>query len=324
MIGKTENSGTSPDNPYYLPAQKVYSINATLDGILHSDWDDDGRRLYDLCRHIDKPRFNCFLHMPHGDGGFSYGYYANDLNRVIEQLEINFRVKASKENLWKAIDLYDQMRELLEQLYEMRKREIPPISGAEAIGIVMAAFFMPVELFTAELGSLMGYLDQRKCHLKQLRPRLLVISDRMDLMDYLQLVEDEGALVAMDDLDSGSRFFWGSTERNGDPVYALAKRQVSSPAEPCKWHFDKQIDRVIEWVKEYRIDGVLLLPHLGDTDRLCSLPFTLERLRSSNYWNGCGHIFYQGHLVVWRESSRQRSASSRVGKCRVRGKESNR
>ena len=260
-----------------------------LDGIIHSDWDDDERRLYDLCRHINKPYFNCFLHMPHGDGNLSYDYYANDLSRVIKQLEINFRVRVSSERLWKAIELYDKMRELLKQLYEMRKREIPP-----------AAFFMPMEQFVGELGSLMGYLEQRKCDLKQLHPRLLVISDRMDLMDYLELVENEGALVAMDDIDSGSRFFWGSTEKNGDPVYALAKRQVSSPAEPCKWHFDKQIDRVIEWVKEYQIDGVLLLPHLGDTDRLCSMPFTLERLRSSGIpsmsFTRYYHLANQGQL----------------------------
>jgi len=252
-----------------------------LDGIIHSDWDDDERRIYDLCRHIDKPSFNCFLHMPHCDGKLAYNYYAGDLNRVINQLESTFNVRIISDGLWKAIELYDKMRELLKQFYKMRRREVPPVSGAEAIGIVMAAFFMPKEQFVAELESLMGYLEQRKCDLKQLHPRLLVISDRMDLMDYLELVENEGALVAMDDLDSGTRYFWESTDRNGDPVYVLAKRHVSSPAEPCKWNFDKQIDRVIEWAKEYQIDGVLLLPHLGDTDRLCSVPFTLERLESA-------------------------------------------
>lgn len=272
-----------------------------LDGILHTDWDDDTRRLYDLCQHLDKPYFNCFLHTPHGDGKLSYSYYANDLNRVIKQIEIKFRVRFSEDRLWESIALYDKMRALLKQLYEMRKRKRPPVSGAEAIGIVMAAFFMPMEQFVDTLGSLMGYLDQRENSLKHLSPRILVISDRMDLLGYLELVENEGSLIAMDDLDSGSRYFWGErTEKNGDPVYALAKRQVSSPAEPCKWHFEKQIDRVIEWVKEYQIDGVLLLPHLGDTDRLCSMPFTLERLRRSGIpsmsFTRYYHLANQGQL----------------------------
>ncbi len=249
-----------------------------LDGIVHSDWDDDERRIYDICRHLNTPSFNYFIHTPHGVGKLSYNYFSGDLKRLIGRLESRFNVKISGEGLWKAIELYDKMRDLLKQLYEMRKRVVPPVSGAEAIGIVMAAFFMPKEQFVTELESLMGYLDNRKCNLRQSHPRLLVISDRMDLMDYLELVENEGAVVAMDDLDSGSRYFWESTDRNADPVYALAKRHVSSPAEPCKWHFDKQIDRIIEWTEEYKIDGVLLLPHLGDTDRLCSLPFTLDRL----------------------------------------------
>ena len=43
----TENRGTSPDNPYYLPARKVYSINATLDGILHFPDSAGGRYIFD-------------------------------------------------------------------------------------------------------------------------------------------------------------------------------------------------------------------------------------------------------------------------------------
>ena len=55
-----------------------------LDGIVHSDWDDDARRFYDLCVHLHKPVFNLFLHMPHGEGPLSYKYFSEDIKRTIK------------------------------------------------------------------------------------------------------------------------------------------------------------------------------------------------------------------------------------------------
>ena len=250
-----------------------------LSGMIHSDWDDDERRLYDLAAHLNKQRENFFLHMPHCDGELAYQYFSVDLRRLVREIESAFNVSMENRGLRKSIELYNRMRGLLIQLYEMRKRDVPPVSGSEALGIVMAAFFMPKETYVSELISLIPYLEKRKLANRHMSPRLLIISDRMDLLDYLELVESEGALVVMDDMDSGSRYFGGMTSGNGDPFYALAKRYVSSPAEPCKWHFDRQMRQIIEWAQEYRVDGVIILPHLGDTDRLCCVPFMLESFK---------------------------------------------
>ncbi len=248
-----------------------------LDGIIHSDWDDDARRFYDLCNHINKPHFNIFLHMPHSDGESSYRYYADDLRRVIDQLEVKFRVRITTNKLKKSIETYEHMRKCLRIIYENRKQMNPPITGTETLSIVMAAFFMPIELYIKELENLIDYLPKRDCKEKKICPRLLVMSDRMDNTEYLRIIEEEGSIIVMDDMDSGSRFFWDSIEPSDDPIYSLAKKHVSSSAEPCKWNYDKQILRVANWVKEYKVDGVLVLPHLGDTDRLCTLPYILEK-----------------------------------------------
>jgi len=207
------------------------------------------------------------------------------LRDLIFHLETTFTVRTSNDSLREAIELHDRMRKLLRQLYEWRKREVPPVSGAEALGIVMAAFFMPKELFVAELESLMDYLEQRKTTLEKLHPRLLVSSSHMHLMDYLDLVEGEGALIAMDDIDSGSGYVWDSIEDGGaasNPLYALAKRQVNNMVATPKWFWHEHVDQVIEWIKEYKIDGVLQLPHLGDATRLCVTPTLLERLKESD------------------------------------------
>ena len=249
-----------------------------LDGILFTDWDDDGRRLYDVPMHLGKPKFNYLLHVPHGDSEICVKIYERDFKRVVDWLHDSFNVVLNDDRLWEVIGLYNKMRRLLMKLYEWRKREVPPISGTEAAGIVMAAYFMPKEEFVSRLESLMAYLEQRKAPLKKLIPRLLVVSDHLDNLEYAKLIETYGT-IAMDDLDNGSRYFWDLVETDTNPLYSLSRRYITRPSEPCKWFWHKQVDRVIEWIKEYNIHGVLQLPHIGDQDRLCCAPYFLNRLK---------------------------------------------
>lgn len=249
-----------------------------LDGLIFTDWDDDERRLFDVSHHLGKPAFNYIVHVPHQNTELAYNYYAKSLRRFISELEAALGTKVTEEGLWEAIEVYDKMRSLLTTLYEWRKRDVPPVSGAEALGIVMAAFFMPKDQYVSELESLMGYIDERKTTLKQSHSRLLVASDRLDNVGYMELIEEEGALVAMDDLDTGSRYLWQTVGNNGDPLYALAKRYISKPACPRMFFFDQQVEQVAQWVRDYKIDGVLHLPHMGSFDRLCCNPYFLERL----------------------------------------------
>jgi benzoyl-CoA reductase subunit C len=249
-----------------------------LDGMLFTDWDDDERRLYDVPRHFKKPKFNYLLHVPHGDSKICIDIYERDLKRIVEWLHDSFNVSLDDERLWEAIRLYNKMRRLLMKLYEWRKREVPPISGTEAAGIVMAAYFMPKEEFISRLESLMPYLEKRKAPLKKLIPRLLVVSDHLDNLEYTKLIETHG-IIAMDDLDNGSRYFWDLVETDTNPLHSLSRRYIIRPSEPCKWFWHKQVDRVIDWIKEYQVHGVLELPHIGDEDRLCCTPYFLNRLK---------------------------------------------
>jgi benzoyl-CoA reductase subunit C len=249
-----------------------------LDGIVFTDWDDDEKRLYDVCLHINKPSHNYIVHMPRMKKELHFQYYTKLLRELIRWLEETFGVKITDDSLWQAVELYDKMRSLLMQLYGWRKREVPPVSGTEAVGIVLASFFMPKEEYVKDLESLMGYLENRQIPLKQTRPRLLVSSDRLDHLGYLKLIEDEGALVAMDDLDTGSRYFWVTVDSGSDPVYALAKRYITRLADPGMFFWDEQVEQVIHWVKEYDIRGVLHMPYMGCYDRLCCNSYFLRRL----------------------------------------------
>lgn len=164
------------------------------------------------------------------------------------------------------------------ELYEMRRRETPPLSGSEMLGLTTAATVMLKEEYNKELEGLRDYIGQRAAPLKKVRPRLLVASDRLDNPAYFELIEDLGSLVAMDDLDTGSRYCYQKVALDSDPFYALAKRYISRPPCPRMFFWDRQVEQVIQWVEDFHIDGVLHFPQMYSYHRMCSVPYFNDRL----------------------------------------------
>lgn len=250
-----------------------------LDGMVFTDWDDDERRLYDLLSYLKKPSFTDIVHVPHQEGQLAYDYFAETLRKFLSVVEEKFNVNVTNNMLWHSIQLYDRGRALLMKLYEWRKREVPPISGMEAAAIVMASYFMPRELYVKELEELMPFLEKRAPTFKKLRPRIMVTSDHLDDLRYFELIENEGLLIAMDDMDTGSRYFWKMVGRKEkDPFLALAKRYLSRPAECFAFWWDRQVETLIKQVADWNIDGVLNFPYLGCLDRQCCHPYLAERM----------------------------------------------
>lgn len=253
-----------------------------LDGMVFTDWDDDERRLYDVCAHVKALPFNYILHVSRADMPRAYDYSAMLLRRLIDALKQQWNVNISDDAIWDAIRLYDRVRVLQRELYDLRRREVPPVSGAEALGIVMAGFYMPRDEYVGELEALIPYLRDRAAPIPSRLPRLLVMSDHLDFPRYLEIIENEGCVVAMDDLDTGSRHFWNTVgEVGGDPVYALAKRYLTRPPDPRMAFWDRQVDQVIAWANEWNIDGILNLPSLGGFERLCCGPYLSRRLEEA-------------------------------------------
>ena len=249
-----------------------------LDGIVIGCEDDDLRRLYDNWKHIGKTPFIYLLYAPHKDSGIIRNLFAETITKLMRELEQFASVKISEDALRNAIQVYNKWRTLLMRLYELRKREVPPLSGSEFLKLVTASFAMPKNEFNQELEALFPYLEQRKTSLKTVWPRLLISSDKLDNPDYLELIESIGSLIAMDDLDTGSRYFWGTTGLNQDPVAALAERYTSRP--PCSHtvQWDRYVGQIIAWTKEYNISGVLNLSHMYGYVRQIITPYFRDKL----------------------------------------------
>ena len=163
-------------------------------------------------------------------------------------------------------------------LCELRERDVPPLSGSEFLALTTASFVMPKDEFTQKLETLFDYLKERRTSLPRVSPRLLVSSEDLDLPAYLALIEGAGCLVAMDDLNTGSRYFWQKVDNSSEPLYALAKRILTKPACPRMFDWERYVERLIKWVREYNIDGVLDFPAIHSYWRGLIGPYLHDRL----------------------------------------------
>ncbi|MDD5703893.1 MAG: 2-hydroxyacyl-CoA dehydratase family protein [Dehalococcoidales bacterium] len=252
-----------------------------LDGIVTSNQDSDLLHLWDVLTYLKLKQLCVCLHPPFTDHEIHVRFFETEVKRLTASIEDFAGVKISDDALLSSINLFNQMRDILEKLYNLRKRENPALTGAEILGITTAAQVMPRDQFIQELQVLMPFLEKREATPGQTHPRLLVCSDKLDNPEYIKLVE-ENCLVAMDDLDTGVRYFVQDVQTDQqDLAYSIAKRYLSRHGAPRMIDWDKQTDQIIKWVKDFNINGVISLPHAHEQAQAYRWPILKERLEEA-------------------------------------------
>lgn len=253
-----------------------------LDGVVATTWEQDITRLWDIWLHLGKTRFNHILHLPHYATPGTIQYYAEEIGEFVTAVEGLVGRKITSADLLHAIEICNRRRSLVLQVYELRKREVPPLSGAEMVGLTVAGQVMPLEQFNRELEELLPYLRARKAPLSSFTPRLLVSSDFADNPGYVEAIERAGCLVAMDDFDTGSRYYWGLVESDGqEPPLALSRRYLGQPGAARMLAWEAQIEQVAGWAREFNIHGVIELPQRYSRSREMRRPFFLDRMKKA-------------------------------------------
>jgi len=230
-----------------------------LDGLIVGDIDQDVIRLVDVILYLKKLNFCHIVHVPFVfTSDIHVQYYANELRKLAEKIEENTRSEIKEENIFRSIELYDKLRNLLSSIYEMRKSDQPPLSGEEFLKLMLTVNAMLKNEAIVELEKILPYLYKRKANLKAIYPRVMVLSEDLDNPAYIELIENEGCVVVMEDMEMGIRYVdtFPFNEAK-DPFYLLAKRYLQKHGSARMGTWNKQMENILNWVKEFRIDGVI-------------------------------------------------------------------
>ncbi|MHA1131257.1 MAG: 2-hydroxyacyl-CoA dehydratase subunit D [Candidatus Helarchaeota archaeon] len=241
-----------------------------LDGIVSYNSCDQIRRLFDNIKYKAPFDYQYFLSIPTIVNEVTIEWLSHELSKFKENIEINFHAQISNEQLWRAIKIYNESRNLLKELYELRQRDNPPLRGAEVMQVFSAGVTIPRVQFNDLLTKLLNEAKKKKGY-TDYKARVMLVGSLLDDPEYIKIIEDLGGLVVTDSLCYGSRYFWDLVDENEpNPLDALAKRYLSktscprmSDGHPARFAFIKKM------IKEFYVDGVIF-----------------ERMKFCPYWWG--------------------------------------
>jgi bzd-type benzoyl-CoA reductase N subunit len=227
-----------------------------LDGVVTTNSCRNMDRLFDTWEYLETTPFTHILDLPWRTNPDAQEYYVSGVQAFKEKLEEFFGIEVRDDALRESIELYNQSRTLQKQLYELRKRDAPPITGAEALGVFTASMVMERDEYNKQLEQLVAELrESTRGHTGA--ARILYSGSILSDPQELKLIDDLGGNVVAEDLCTSSRFFWDSVDPSLEPLEALATRYLDRV--PCTRMFeqDRRLEHVLDLVKEYRVDGVI-------------------------------------------------------------------
>ncbi|MFC2009730.1 2-hydroxyacyl-CoA dehydratase [Chloroflexota bacterium] len=182
-----------------------------------------------------------------------------ELRKFKHSLEEWLGKTISTEDFDRAIETYNTNRRLLRQIYELRKRDNPPLSGVEAMEIVLASIYMDKEEHNQLLEQLLKELPERKINTES-KVRLMLIGTENDDTELVGLIESLGGNVVIDDHCTGSRYFWNEVIPEEDRLLAITKRYIDKPLCPVRdLEAEYRLDRIVELAKDYNVEGAIIV-----------------------------------------------------------------
>jgi benzoyl-CoA reductase/2-hydroxyglutaryl-CoA dehydratase subunit BcrC/BadD/HgdB len=229
-----------------------------LDGEVSSNSCDHVRRSADVFRKKTGIAFHGFLSIPRNPRESLYGYYLEELRKLLAGLEAHLGVKVGPEELREGIRQINASRDRLRTLNELRAEEKPKLTGAEALSIHIASQVMPPAAFIDLADRLIAALKERP-GLEAARGRLVLVGAELDEPEYIEAIESQGALVVGDLLCFGGRSVLAPLDEHAaDPLDEIGRAYFfSASCARMIGDFPKRWKELTELYAKVRGDGVV-------------------------------------------------------------------
>jgi benzoyl-CoA reductase/2-hydroxyglutaryl-CoA dehydratase subunit BcrC/BadD/HgdB len=197
--------------------------------------------------------------VPHQKDEYAFEYYLAGLHALKNKLEEFTGNKIEDRKLREAIDLSNRMRELLKEISLLRLSERPPVTGLEFAKLNHASFIADRAVFIDALKSIHRELKQKPPSGPK-GPRILLTGSTLAMGDYkvLEIAENAGANIVIEEFAEGLRHFWENVHVNGDLMQALADRYFRRRVPPAWFRPSRErLDYLIKLARDFNIDGII-------------------------------------------------------------------
>lgn len=249
-----------------------------LDGMVFPKTCDMPRALYHIWKRNLPLPYYWFLPLPGQGTDEAVEYTMHELGLFRESLEDFSGNRITSESLDCAIRVYNQNRSLVQEVYELGKRESPALSGSDVFAVEIAGLVMPKEEHSAMVRNLLRRLPEGS-NSGQSGPRLMVTGNNFESIELLQTIEDCGGRIVINDLDTGSRYYGAGVAEDREPIRAIAERYLREVRCPCKHPAESILERILALAQSYRVKGVVTVVQKYCDTHLYDRPWIESRLR---------------------------------------------
>jgi benzoyl-CoA reductase/2-hydroxyglutaryl-CoA dehydratase subunit BcrC/BadD/HgdB len=230
---------------------------AFLDGLVSSSMCDQDKRLHSLFEYYHKLPYMDTIYAPRKRDEEAVQLYLSDLQDFRDRLSLHRWHRFSDADIASSIKVYNRGRELMMQLYELRKRDRPPVTGAEALEVSKAAVRMPRERFNELMEQVLAEIQRTGREIKKAR-RLMVIGSDLHNANQMAALESLDTVVVVDEMDIGIRRAWGQVDTKLPPMEALARYYVlGRPVDKHNWVSEGRLEFIGDLAKQYKVDGIV-------------------------------------------------------------------
>ena len=216
------------------------------------------QRLFDNLEYLKKPAFSHILDVPRKVTEATIAWQAEELQTLAAKLTAHFGVDMSDDALNKAIAEWNNFAEVIQSIGDLRKNPVSLMTGTEFHRLLMAALVSPKDLILPQILDFKKEVEQRESAGK-FRARLMVTGSHLHDPEFIRIIESQGGLVVADLFCTGSIPGFAPIQPNGDPIRALAEHSFKKTLCPRMMEdFDRRLKTIIDTVKEYRVDGVVI------------------------------------------------------------------
>ena len=227
--------------------------------------------------------FNHYVFVPdYVDGRTSKDVMHSELKVFKKALEKWTGKSITDSDLDHAIDVYNTNRHLMRQVYELRRADNPVILGSEAMEMVLTSQVMDKEEMNRLLKDAIAKLAERKPQ-TDTGVRLMLIGSETSDVALEKLVESLGANIVIDELCTGSCYFWNEVIPQYDRLMAISLRYLGRPHCALKdnnWR--RRPAHIHQLYEDYQAHGVIIAKQIYCHPHGTDNPLIWKILRERN------------------------------------------
>lgn len=231
-----------------------------LDGMLFPAICDVIRNLSGMWQILFPEKYVRYMDFPQTFGEPGHRFYRFEIEELLRDMETLSGIKATPERLNRAIELYNDNRRALTELYNLRAAEPQKVPIADVYLLMRAGNIMDVEEHTVMLRDYIAAAQEiDRPQLDNVRVVITGMFCEQPPLTMVKAMENSGCYIVDDDWMLGARYQMGQTPIGDDPLGSIVDSYFNDTVcTATRYDADGGNGRfLIERVRERDAEGVI-------------------------------------------------------------------